>query len=497
MNILDKKWWFLGLLVLLIASLSISSHSLWMDEAIRIEYANRSISDGYFDRQWGLLQMGLMHLQYLWGALIGKTEIAYRCLNIPFLLVSAIYFSLILRKFNLSSLWLLVICVHPIVVYYMNDAGPYIILLACSAAVYYHCFFSEQQNSLLNVIVTLIWLTIGFCVHFIYGFAVFLFVCSIMYKWKKNGSFKSINKEIFVGLIFVPLFMYITYMYLLHMGHGAERGWSKPGILNLGFVAYAFSGLCGLGLPRNDIRMGNYHLINWEMIACVSVFCISLIVLICRTYKALWSFLRQPAMVSALILGGIFFLASYSRNFQFWERHMMFLFPMFVVGMVFLLSAAWRKTLWDKLYVSLLVALLLVSSCQLRWVYKYYKDDQKGAYLYVQQRGLFNSDIPVIAQGFPYLYRYYNCRDYSGPVPPMPDNIVLADNFSYAQILQAVDDCAKRSSTICLILAEKSISAKHFYSKAEAIFEEMGFKVTSSNDFNTFKILILTTDSKA
>lgn len=466
-----------------------------MDEAIRIEYSDRSISDGYFDKQWGLLQMGLMHLQYLWGALIGKTEIAYRCLNIPFLLIAAVYFGLILRKYNLSAVWLLVICAHPMVVYYMNDAGPYIILLACSAAVYYHGFYSEHQGSVLSSIVTITWLTIGFCVHFIYGFAVVLYICSILYKWKKKGSCESISKEILIGLIFAPLFMYLGYMYLMHMGHGAERGWDKPGLLNLGVVGYAFAGLSGLGLPRNDARMGNYHLITWEMIAGVSVFCLSLIVLICRNYKALWNYLRQPAMVSALILGSIFFLASYSRNFQFWERHMMFVFPMVVVGMVYLFSSAWKKTLWDKSLVSLILAMLLASSCQLRWVYKYQKDDHKGAYMYVQQKGYFNSDIPVIAQGFPYLYRYYNCKDYSGPIPSLPGNVILADDFSYAQILQTVDDYAKESSTICLILAEKSLAAKQFYPEAEEIFKKKGFEVTSSTDYNTFKVLILTNDS--
>ena len=246
----NKRRWSPGLLILLIAALSISSHSLWMDEGIRIEYSNRSIADGYFDRQWEQLQMGLTHLQYLWGVLIGKTEIAYRCLNIPFLLISAVYFNLILRKYNLSSVWVLVICAHPMVVYYMNDAGPYIILLACSAAVYYHAFYSEQQHSILNNIATLAWLAIGFCVHFIFGFAVILYLCSILYKWKKNGCLKSVNKEILLGLIVAPLFMYIAYMYMAHMGHGAERGWDKPGILNLGVVGYSFSGFAGLGLPR-------------------------------------------------------------------------------------------------------------------------------------------------------------------------------------------------------------------------------------------------------
>ena len=187
MNAIGKKWWLLGVLVVLIGALSISSHSLWMDEAIRIEYANRSVSDGYFDKQWGLLQMGLMHLQYLWGSLIGKTEIAYRWLNVPFLMVSAVYFTYILKKNNLSPLWVLVVCVHPMVVYYMNDAGPYIILLACSAAVYYHGFYADRQNSISNSIVTLTWLLIGFCVHFIYGFAVVLYICALLYKWKKNG----------------------------------------------------------------------------------------------------------------------------------------------------------------------------------------------------------------------------------------------------------------------------------------------------------------------
>ena len=492
MNEIGKKWWLLGLLVILIGFLGISSHSLWMDEAIRIEYANRRISEGYFDRQWGLLQMGLMHLQYLWGALIGKTEIAYRCLNIPFLLIAAAYFALILRKNSLSPIWVLVVCAHPMVVYYMNDAGPYIILLACSAAVYYHGFYTDSRNSISNSIVTLAWLLIGFCVHFIYGFAVVLYICSLLYTWKRNCSIKSVNRELVIGLIFAPVFMYIAYMYMMHMMHGADRGWSKPGILNLGVVGYSFSGLSGLGLPRNDMRMGNYHLITWQMIAGVSILCLSLSILICRNFKALLQYLRQPAVVSTIILGIVFFVASYSRNFQFWERHMMFAFPMYIVGMIYLFRSALQKSLWDKLLVALILIMLLVSSSQLRWVYEYQKDDHKGAYMYVQQKGYLNSDVPVIAQGFPYLYRYYNCCDYSGSIPPMPDNVVLADNFSHSQILQMIDDYSQNSSTICLILAEKATAAKQLYHTAEKQFEKKGFVVSSTSNFNTFKILVLT-----
>ena len=171
---------------------------------------------------------------------------------------------------------------------------------------------------------------------------------------------------------------------------------------------------------------------------------------------------------------------------------MMFAFPMFIVGMIYLFSIAWKKTLWDKLLVALILVMLLVSSSQLRWVYEYQKDDHKGAYMYVQQRGYFNSEVPVIAQGFPYLYRYYNCSDYSGPIPPSPENVVLADNFSHSQILQMIDDYARNASTICLILAEKAKSSQELYSNAERIFEEKGFLVSTTSDYNTFKILILT-----
>lgn len=491
-----KQYCFIYLFVVMICISSITSFSLWMDEAIRIRKASLSIECGFWEHQWDLMQVGLNYLLAIWGKAFGKTEIAYRCINIPFLVIATTYMVHILRSYKLSPYWVLLMCCHPIIIYYMNDAGPYIMLLACSCGLYYHCFFSKHIDTISNSIIILIFLFVGFCIHFIFAFAVVLYICSLISRLSTDKLQNIIRKEILLWIIFTPVFLYIAHMYLQHMMHGEDRGWSKPGLFNFGVMLYSFSGFTGLGLPRNDMRAGNYHLITPAMITGVCLLTSSLLYIFSTHYKKVIIILKQKTVISAFALMTLFYIASASRNFQFWERHMIFIFPAFLLILIQLFNKAWniRPLILNRGVILIIIALTLISSFRLRFIYSYQKDDHKGAQEYVESLGYINSSVPIYAQGTePFLYRYYCCTDYYNDFPPLPRNIIWIDTATSKEIIKSICETSKNNHIICLILSEKSKSAKLLFNQAESIFREKGFTINKIANFNTYKVLILET----
>lgn len=500
------------LLVLLVSFLagiiSISSHSIWVDEAIRIQYANISVENGYWQHQWSLHQMGLAHLQYIWSLLWGRSEVAYRMLNVPFLVISVCYMLNILRKLNLSCWWALLLCIHPVVVYYMNDAGPYIILLASSFALIYHCFFGAKEPWERDAFYALLWLLFGFCVHFIFGFAgvVYLYAYFLNTRGRKLLDWRRWETLLSVGVL-GPILIYVAYRYAIDMSDGADRGWDKPGVMNLGAIGYAFLGLSGLGLPRNELRMGNYHLISGEMIMLVVSALAAYTVIFLQNLRVWKKIVKSHFILASCLLGIVFFAGAYCKNFHFWERHYIFLFPAFVICLIWLIQSAWKNSHkgWNRCAVVLLMGILLFSSGRLRWKSCYQKDDFKRAYACASSLGVFRDEIPILAQGYGFLYNYYADVGIGKAWPyggigygePHPDikGMIMTDLLTEKKFLELIENVILDNSRICLLLSSKAVSGNLFYENAEEKLISKGYCVDFSEAFNVFKVVIISRDS--
>lgn len=482
------------IVVFVIGLLSISSHSFWMDEAMRIQYSRIKVEDGYFEYCWNFMQVGLVHLLYLWEKLIGSSEIAFRMFNMPFLMMAAVYMLLILKRMNLSPVWLLFFAVHPLVTYYMNDVGPYIPLMACTCAMIWHGFYTDKINTITNTAIIFFWLTLGYSLHFIFGFAGSLYLCSLVYRFKNGSSLKSLMKDIPIVVPFVLLDIYISLMYLEHMFDGSSRGWTSPGIFNLASAGYCFIGLAGLGLPRNEMRAGYYHLITPTMISLCAMMVISILILCIQNIHRLFVRLyKEPAIVASVVFAIVFFVAAYSRNFQFRERHAIFLYPMAFLFFVCLCHSAWQhRNKWlNRPFVVLFFVLILISSIQLRWVKKYQKDDCKGAIHYVKDKGFFDGHLPVLAQGKIYPYQYYNIN-ITDQIPVLQsDTASNINDFTSDDILSTTEMLLQKYPSVCLILAEKEPDSFNLYVHAEEEFTKRGYVTEFSSDYNTFKVLIV------
>ena len=481
------------LVFIILAVLSISNHSIWLDEGVRLYYSNISIADGWFEQQWGIMQVGLANMQYAWSYLFGNSEMAYRSLNLPFLFIAGIYFCRILKNFSLSPYWALLLVIHPLPVYYMNDAGPYIPLLTAACALYYYCFCAANRYSWLNLFCIFAWFLFGYLTHFIFGFFGVIYACSFVHSACKTRSITLICREIIVALLFAPLFLYVTYKYAGLMINGAERGWSSPGIFNLGYAAYCFSGLAGLGLPRNEMRHHSFYLINPLMLLGAGV-CIAGLAGICLfQIKQAWQFLKKPASISAIAGLLVFCVAVYIQNFQFWERHIIFIFPICLVLFAALMQQAWHHRIkWlNRSLVAIILASWIVSSFNLRFVEKYRKDDYKGALSYLKSNAV-GYQYPVLAQGDTYVFDYYDIhRSYTPDIPPARNTILHIDALDEASLIKIVNVLSSRHPKLCLVLHEKNTRTPRLYKAPELIFGNHGFTIQSCDDYNTFKILIL------
>ena len=479
--------------VFVIGFLSISSHSLWMDEAMRIEYSRITVENGYFDFCWNFMQVGLVHLLYFWEKLVGGSEAAFRMFNLPFLMIAAVYMLFILKKMKQSPLWLLLFAIHPLVTYYMNDASPYIPIMACTCAMLWHCFYTDKINAITNTAIILFWLTLGYSLHFIFGFAGCLYLCSLVYRWKNGSRLKSLMKDILVVIPFAVLDIYISLMYLEHMIHGSSRGWESPGIFNLASAGYCFIGLAGLGLPRNAMRIGYYHLITPTMIGLCGMMVISILILCIQNIRKLLSFFKEPAILANIIFAIVFLVAAYSRNFQFRERHVIFLYPMFFQFFVVLCHSAWQhKNKWlNRPWVILICALLFTSSAQLRFVKEYQKDDYRGAINCVKDNGFFNGHLPVLAQGEIFPYHYYNINVTSAIPALRPNTVSNTNRIDSNSIISITEELLQKYPAVCLILTEKEKTSFDLYVNAEYAFNARGYTTEIITEYNTFKVIFL------
>lgn len=482
------------ILFILLAIASISSHSLWIDEGVRLMYANISIEDGWFQHQWGIMQVGLANLQYAWGSIFGTSEIAYRCLNLPFLFIAGIYTCCSLKKLSLSPYWALLLVMHPMPLYYMNDAGPYIPLLASSCALYYHCFLATNRYSWVNLLCLFTWFLFGYLVHFIFGFFGFVYACSALWAVFAHKSWRSAGREILIACLFAPLFLYVTHQYMQIMINGSERGWSHPGVFNIGYALYCFAGMAGLGLPRNDLRQGSLHLLTPEMIILIGICTLTLASLLILHLKKSFRFLASPTSISAGAGLLIFLICTYIQNFQFWERHLIFVFPICLYLLAMLLQTAWshQRKYVNRLLCVILIGFWLLSSFNLRYAEQYRKDDYKGTFTHLKEKGYLDGRIPVLAQGSIFLFDYYNIkRSYTPFSAPLKDTVIHIDQLKEEQIIQLSHAMLDYYPRICLVLHEKNEQTRQLYKGADFIFSNMRYQVTLCDEYNTFKVITI------
>lgn len=392
----------LTLIEILISVVSISSYSLWTDEGIRIHavvFGNLKdvVHYGLADKQ-----LFFVLKQYLWTSLFGISEIAIRSLNLIFVWMIIYYLNKILGKREIDTSYGLLLFISPMFVYYMNDAGPYIILLAYSLAFLYYVIFIDSFSSKKNAFMINAVFLLGVGTHFIFGFVYLMYLVKVIYMAYKKQL--QIKPHVLTGLAFSPLYVTLLIFYMQAMENGASRGWDPPTLLNILFVVYSFIGSAGLSLSRNEIRAGNFESLEWYQLVLPGCLVILMGILFWMAIKNKNVVLKPHALMlsGTIVYGLVFYLFSYKWHFHFWERHFITAYVVMLILLIEVASKLIQKNI-IKVTITLLSILFLCSSFQLRFNPYYGKDNYKETIDYV-----FKSDKPVILfQGDWKVSNYY------------------------------------------------------------------------------------------
>jgi hypothetical protein len=385
----------LMLMTAVVLCMAITEQSLWIDEADTAYFASHDTLTNLFSRLTAFRTaepQKPLYLMYIWGwaKLFGTSEYALRAANLPFaiLLVVALGWTS-WRLLGRPVLWV-VFCLSPFVWFYMNEARPYIAIVACAAvstgALMAYLAERETYGKIAPwLCLSALWIAFG--LNMLSALlAPSLMILVIFAAKESRSAWNTIVHDWTPALlIHAPLFVGLAayFIWTLSVGAGGER--ETPGFGNLAFSLYEFMGFSGLGPPRHVLRAQQDLSVfipywPWLTIGLLSTVGVSVVSVV--------QFLGHPrgyraGLVIALVIGlTVFVIAASVVNFRFWGRHLAFFFPLFcliLMSTVGPTEAGPRWSLFRSIAVFALACAWFVSDTRLLALARYQKDDYRGA----------------------------------------------------------------------------------------------------------------------
>ena len=134
---------------------------------------------------------------------------------------------------------------------------------------------------------------------------------------------------IFISAL-LPLSAY--YLYTLFLGKGGQI--ETPGLGNLGYAAYEFMGFSGLAASKNQIREStNLVGLMITYIPMILPLIASYLFILIILLKKKISIFRSYYLISFLVGISIFVTFAFIFKFRFWGRHLLYLYPFFILFM--------------------------------------------------------------------------------------------------------------------------------------------------------------------
>lgn len=382
---------FLFVILSIICFISVTSWSLWVDEAITAEMYSvgrfSELINQFQIRQGSEVQMpGWIVFMWGWCNFFGTSEYALRASNWIFIGAFLLYgYRLVTNnkitvkeRIILQIILCLSIC-NPFVLYNMNEARCNIPIFAFSfITILSLCYFLKTGNKY-DWYICLISFTLGYSFNMLVGFLIFPLLFII---WKKNKwkhLFKQNKKSLLVLIIPCAFltFYYLTTIFLNNKGGQIET----PGVGNIGYTLYEFLGFGGLGPSKNVMRESDdkkilllqYILYIFPFILCYAIIFISAF----RQKKKEW--ILNVFLISFILGLFVFCIIAYIIQFRFWGRHLIFIYPLWLIFMGYTLYLFNRNR--SKLYKIILyvyLSFIVFSSYNILFSSIYKKEDIKG-----------------------------------------------------------------------------------------------------------------------
>lgn len=447
--------------------IGINAKSLWIDECLVYRYINfpnaKEVLKAALDANGSEKQMPLFLLfAWAWSRMFGLSEIAMRSVNVlPAFLYTICGYKIAKLVCKQKRVWLGVMffLFNPIFIAYLNEARPYIALLAFALITIYNSFYAADFNSTKNIAAVHVFILLGISFHLLFMFSLCIYICGILYHYK-NESLK-LKTHIKGFLCFLPLYiilfgyMAFTFYYSSSSSIGNASG---SVVASLIVSIYYILGYGGLGLSRNDLRnpsLGSLTPIMWILIAALSV------VLVLLFISLIKSVTKEPLknrlfwlLIAGIMLVFCFSLLSIVFHYSFWERHIISLSAIFIVLILEVISA------YNMRYETFALLLLFaVSSMNFRFNYYYGNEDYKSVI-----NDLNRNDCIVMAQASDFVLDYYGKEFVQSDDFTSPENqIININDFSLDQIDELIDECAEKygNERIAIVLTSRTANDQY------------------------------------
>jgi hypothetical protein len=393
-----REYILLAIGVLAISLLNISNYSIWKDDAERAFVAT-GLS---FEDMMPSAMSGAAYLFFLriWAGFAGTSEWALRASNLLFTPISLLYCLKILKAKNLSPKYSLVFFMHPMYVYYMDSVSPYAMIYALGFMFVYYVFCAEGFNRISNILkINAIYL-LGVFVHFIFGFIYVIYLVRLASELVKKSLVlrNHLLMLLLFSLAYVPL--------LILIATNSYPVWTVSATATVKaiiLIVYCFLGFFGLGLSRDDLQALNLdHISGVHILLCVLLALVLLLLVVYLIIYRVNPIANEGLLCAALAAYLVVFLIiAHIADFLLRERHVIPGLPLFLLIIVSGFDVLWKKAqpmdgerppkdavarARGLVAVALsVIALLLLSSANLRYSPYYRPVDARGALAYVRE----------------------------------------------------------------------------------------------------------------
>ena len=402
-------------LLLLVPLVMLSADSLWMDEA---QTAHFALQPDFHAWQAALIgthqserQMPLFVFSaWVCGQLIGTQEWQLRLPNLFYAWAAIGAMWLLGRRQKLMGLPLLFVVV-PFFGFYINEARPYMLVLAASAWVLYgYVRFAEARGQ--DVRALAVFCVAGIIACAAHMLAVFLMgglVAVLLYQgWRERWRLHSRHGLVLAASVLVLLPLAGYYLWTLLQGAGGSKIW-QVGLGNVLYVVYELLGVSAFGPPKQLLRetlsagqgltsllgiLGPYVL---GLAVSSALYGWLFFNMLCpgragsrlgRAPGADQADQKTPRPTDRMLLVAValtclaLFAAAWLAKWPFWGRHLATIFPL----VIYLIASAGRKVLWrcpasgqPTWFGVAFLVLLLAGGLNQRFNPACAKDDYRGA----------------------------------------------------------------------------------------------------------------------
>jgi hypothetical protein len=401
----SSSLWLAIFFAVVVSAFAISNQSLWIDEGGTAYKAIQPTLHGWWDAlMWERnsnrqLPLYLLYA-WVWQKFFGSSEVALRAANaLPLLVCVGLLkylFASNSRQFRFGVLFLFV---NPFVWFHLNEARPYMLLLAASlglfAAVAKPVLNSSPTNdppaswfrllAFSSLAVTAISALAAVWVPFATLAAWYLVGPKF---WKLFGA----RARVALGLMIAGHGLCgIYYIWTLRQGAAIPR-FGQNLIASIFHSGYELLGFTGLGPARLDLRAAGPGSLAAYIIplATLSLLWLALLYFAFRDSKADFPMRRTAVLMASVFLPvAIVFAIGYQQHVRVSPRYLTPAFPLILIGQALAADKMWRS-IWGKTLVALFAGLLLISALELRFADRHAKEDYR-------QTAAFTKNI--IAQG--------------------------------------------------------------------------------------------------